>query len=55
MEPAKEFSIADDKGPQQVVISEKEGVFLGSAYAEGPANKVKIFGKASFVLQSRNR
>lgn len=54
MEPAKEFSIADDKGPQEVLITEKDGVFIGSVYKEGMEKKHKIFGKAAFVLQSKS-
>jgi hypothetical protein len=34
MEPGKEFTIPDDKGPKDVITYEKEGVFLTTAYAE---------------------
>jgi hypothetical protein len=34
MESGKEYTIADDKGPKQLLISEKEGVFISEAYTE---------------------
>jgi hypothetical protein len=30
----KEFTIADDKGPNLVLINEKEGVFISSVYSK---------------------
>ena len=34
MDPGKQFTVADDKGPKDVIIYEKEGVFLTTAYPE---------------------
>ncbi len=54
MEPGKEFTIPDDKGPKDVIIYEKEGVFLSTAYPESNEKSKKIFGKATFLLQFKN-
>lgn len=54
MEPGKEFTKADDKGPRDIVVYEKEGVFVYPVYSEVADRKFKIFGKAANLLQSRN-
>lgn len=53
METGKEYTIADDKGPRELLIFEKEGVFISQAYSETANRKNKIFGKASYVIQSK--
>jgi hypothetical protein len=53
METEKEYTIADDKGPKQLVISEKEGVFITEVYNE--ATKNKIFGKAVHLIQCKTK
>lgn len=53
-EKGKEFTITDDKGPRSVLIRSKLGVFISDAYDENFDDKVKIFGLATFLLQSKN-
>lgn len=58
MEPAdngkgKAFTIADDKGPRELVLHSKQGVYLCSAYEQFEDLKEKIFGTASILLQTK--
>lgn len=53
MEKGKEYTIADDKGPHELLIYEKEGVFISEAYSETANRKNKIFTKASYLIQSK--
>jgi 3-deoxy-D-manno-octulosonic acid (KDO) 8-phosphate synthase len=50
----KEYTIADDKGPSSLVINCKKGVFVTPAYVQNLEQGFQIFGKASFLLQTRN-
>lgn len=52
-EKGREFTIADDKGPRSVIIRSKLGVFISDAYDENFDDKVKIFGSANFLFQSK--
>ena len=54
METGKEYTIADDKGSKQLLISEKEGVFIIGTYSDIVKERRQIFGKASNLIQSRN-
>ena len=54
METGKEYTIANDKGPQELLLYEKEGVFITEAYTETANRKNKIFGKACYLLQSKS-
>jgi hypothetical protein len=55
METGKEYTIADDKGPKQLLICDKDGVFITEAYAEPINHGNKIFGKAVYVIQSKKK
>ena len=50
----KAYSIADDKGPQDILLYDKQGVYVTPAYSETVSQENKIFGKASHLLHTRN-
>ena len=50
----KTYTIADDKGPQDILLYDKQGVYVTPAYNETVSQQNKIFGKASFLLYTRN-
>lgn len=58
MQPAgsgkgKEFTVHDDKGPREIILRSKLGVFVCSAYDSIDNLKDKIFGNATFLLQTQ--
>ena len=50
----KVYTIADDKGPQDILLYDKQGVYITPAYNETVSQQNKIFGKASFLLYTKN-
>ena len=50
----KEYTLADDKGIKQIVLRSKSGTYIFPSYLDNIEKDKKIFGKASFLLQSKN-
>jgi hypothetical protein len=50
----KEYSLADDKGTKQLILRSKSGTYVLPSYLDHPNQSNKIFGKASFLLQTQN-
>lgn len=50
----KEYSLADDKGPSQLLLRTKKGVFSTPAYVQELEKAQQLFGAASFLLQTRD-
>lgn len=50
----KEYTLADDKGPKELIIRDKSGTYVLSSYLDGLDKAKKIYGKASFLLQTKN-
>lgn len=50
----KPYTIEDDKGPKDILLYEKHGVFVTPAYRETVQKENQIFGKASFLLYTRS-
>ena len=50
----KEFTLEDDKGTKQLLIRNKSGTYVLPSYLESIQKATKIFGKASFLLQTKN-
>lgn len=48
------FTITDDKGPNDILLYEKQGVFITPGYNETVPQQTKIFSKATFLLQTKN-
>lgn len=49
----KQYTVEDDKGPREVILRSKLGVYVCSAYDSIDDLKDKIFGCASFLLQTK--
>lgn len=50
----KEYTLADDKGPKELILRSKTGTYVLSSYLDGLQKAKKIYGKASFLLQTKN-
>lgn len=50
----KEYTLTDDKGTKQIVLRTKTGTYVLSSYLESLEKAQKIYGKASFLLQTKN-
>ena len=50
----KDYSLADDKGPQDLLLRCKQGVFLTPAYVDDLQKAHHIFGNAAFLLQTKD-
>jgi hypothetical protein len=50
----KEFTLEDDKGVKQLIIRDKVATYILDSYTSPIESGTKIFGKASFLLQTRN-
>ncbi|CAM6005988.1 unnamed protein product [Sphagnum balticum] len=56
VDPSKgrDYTREDDKGPAEILLRSKQGLYLSPAYDQGLANAHLIFGVASYLLQTRN-
>ena len=50
----KEYTLADDKGTKQLILRSKSGTYVLPSYLENIDKATKIYGKASFLLQTKN-
>ena len=50
----REYTLADDKGPQDLLLRCKKGVFGTPAYVTELEKALPIFGNASFLLQTKD-
>ena len=50
----KIFALEDDKGCKDLIVRNKSGTFILKSYIDSIENGTRIFGKASFLLQTRN-
>jgi hypothetical protein len=50
----KEYTLQDDKGAKQLLIRNKAGTYILPSYLDEMSKAVKIYEKASFMLQTKN-
>ena len=50
----REYSLADDKGPSDLLLRCKKGVFATPAYVTELEKAVPVYGNASFLLQTKD-
>jgi hypothetical protein len=50
----KEYTLQDDKGTKQLIIRDKSGTYVLPSYLDDISKAVKIYSKASFLLQTKN-
>lgn len=50
----KEYTLADDKGIKQLILRSKSGTYIFPSYLNNLDQATKIYGKASFLLQTKN-
>lgn len=50
----KEYTLDDDKGVKQLILRSKSGTYVLPSYLQNIDQATKIYGKASFLLQTKN-
>lgn len=50
----KEYTLQDDKGTKQLLTRDKFGTYFLPSYLDDISKAVKIYSKASFLLQTKN-
>ena len=48
------YTLNDGKGTKQLLIRDKKGTYILSSYLDDLTNGIKIYEKASFLLQTKN-